>query len=393
MTSKLILDHFIELNLDIRQHKIGTFMDQKVTPDVVSGVAECIVKYLEENNEPFTINEIRFFDYSNTLVKEVFNKPDVQKAEREYDKFFSQPIKMLAYSGVLKEDSTKRPFKYFVNNKPLLEFISIRERNSLMFLQYYLNKLISDSQIKMIFDDFFITQNQAGYEKLKTKFIQFIIANTPKNDPVDISRIFTKIINPLAYGEKKCGSRKGRISNTIISLDELYYNRPNWRDINKDKALTRDEAKALFEDVVENKNFFKYQVKKAKDFVRKIHPFSEIHRFEQYPGLQAHHIFMESEFPQIADFPENIIILTPNQHFYRAHPNNKTYVVDESYQVICLISKLDSIEINIRSGKGDYSLEDFINVLNTGFETNIFNIGMDYEELKHQIMSHSIANN
>ena len=41
--------------------------------------------------------------------------------------------------------------------------------------------------------------------------------------------------------------------------------RPNWRDISKDKSLTREEAKALFEDVVENKNFFKHQVTKAKE--------------------------------------------------------------------------------------------------------------------------------
>ncbi len=305
--SKIIDDHFNGLDLDIRKKRIGTFMDQKVTPDVVSGVAECILEYLSKNEEPFTINDIRYFDYSNKLVKEVFNKPDV-------------------------------------------------------------------------------------HERLKTRFIDFIIVNTPKNDPVDISRIFTKIINPLAYKEKKFGTRRGRISQTVISLDELYYNRPNWRDINKDKSLTREEAKALFEDVVDNKNFFKYQVSKAKNFVRKLQPYSEVHRFEQYPGLQAHHIFMESEFPQIADLPENIIILTPNQHYYRAHPNNKTSVIDERYQAICLISKLDSIEINNRSGENDYSLEDFINVLNTGFETEHFNTGMDYEEVKHQIMNHVYAN-
>lgn len=101
---------------------------------------------------------------------------------------------------------------------------------------------------------------------------------------------------------------------------------------------------------------------------------------------------MESEFPQIADSPENIIVLTPNQHFYRAHPNNKTSVIDKKYQTICLISKLDSIEINNRAGQIDYSLEEFVNVLNVGFETDFFNIGMDYEEIKHQIMNHVYAN-
>lgn len=386
--SKIIDEHFNGLDLDIRKKNIGTFMDQKVTPDVVSGVAECILECLKENEEPFTINDIRYFDYSNQLVKEVFNKPDVQKAENEYDKFFSQPIKMFAYAGILEEDLTKRPYKYSVSNNAVLEFVGMRERNAVTFLQKYLDKINYDSEIKNLFDQFFIAQNRAGYERLKTGFIDFIIENTPKNDPVDISRIFSKIINPLAYKEKKFGTRRGRISQTVISLDELYYNRPNWRDINKDKSLTREEAKSLFEDVVENKNFFKYQVTKTKKFVRKLHPFSEIHRFEQYPGLQAHHIFMESEFPQIADLPENIIILTPNQHYYRAHPNNKTSVVDEKYQAICLISKLDSIEVNNRSGENDYSLEDFINVLNAGFETEHFNTGMDYEEVKHQIMNH-----
>jgi hypothetical protein len=390
--SKIIDIHFNGVDLDIRKHGLGTFMDQKVTPDVVSGVAECILEYLKTNEEPFTINDIRYHDYSNQLVKEVFNKPDVQKAENEYDKFFSQPIKMFAYAGILEEDLSKRPYKYSVSNNAVLEYVGMRERIAVTFLQKYLDKLILNSGIKNLFDEFFISQNSAGYERLKTRFIDFIIANTPKNDPVDISRIFTKIINPLAYKEKKFGTRRGRISQTVISLDELYYNRPNWRDINKDKSLTREESKALFEDVVDNKNFFKYQVSKAKNFVRKLQSYSEVHRFEQYPGLQAHHIFMESEFPQIADLPENIIILTPNQHYYRAHPNNKTSIIDESYQAICLISKLDSIEINNRSGENDYSLEDFINVLNTGFETDHFNTGMDYEEVKHQIMNHVYAN-
>ena len=272
--SKIIKDHFRGLDLDIRKKKIGTFMDQKVTPDVVSGVAECILEYLNKNAEPFTINDIRRFEYSNTLVKEVFNKPDIEKAEKEYDKFFSQPIKMLLYARILEEDSTKRPYKYKLKNKPLLEFIAIRERNAVNFLQSYLSKLISDSHIKNLFDDFFVSQNSTGYEKLKTLFIDFIIGNTPKNDSVDISRIFTKIINPLAYQKKKFGTRKGQISKTVISLDELYYNRPNWRDINKDKSLTREKAKALFEDTVDNKNHFKYQVAKAKKFVKKMHPFS-----------------------------------------------------------------------------------------------------------------------
>lgn len=98
---------------------------------------------------------------------------------------------------------------------------------------------------------------------------------------------------------------------------------------------------------------------------------------------------MQSEFPEIADCPENIICLTPNQHYFRAHPINKTSIIDENYQIICLISKLDSIEINFRDGKSDYSLADFVDVLNTGYRTDYFKPEMDFEELKHQIVDFS----
>jgi hypothetical protein len=43
---------------------------------------------------------------------------------------------------------------------------------------------------------------------------------------------------------------------------------------------------------------------------------------------------MASEFPEIADCPENIISLTPNQHFYRAHPENKTQINDKAERIM-----------------------------------------------------------
>jgi hypothetical protein len=134
-----------------------------------------------------------------------------------------------------------------------------------------------------------------------------------------------------------------------------------------------------------NFKFYKYQIDKAKRFVKSIHQYSEIHRFDAYPALQAHHIFLASQFPEIADVAENIIAITPNQHFVRAHPNNKTSVVDKSYQAICLISKLDSIEIDYRNGVGNYSKESFINVINIGLEMNL-NHTVDFEDLKHTII-------
>ena len=60
---------------------------------------------------------------------------------------------------------------------------------------------------------------------------------------------------------------------------------------------------------------------------------------ERVKATQVHHIFPQSEFPKIADYLENLIVLTPNQHFSMAHPDNKTRYIDRDFQYICLISK------------------------------------------------------
>ena len=82
-----------------------------------------------------------------------------------------------------------------------------------------------------------------------------------------------------------------------VGFDDVYGARPIKRAI-QDEVEDLISELVLNGDVVENKNFFKYQVTKAKKFVRKLQAFSEIHRFEQYPGLQAHHIFQPNHiFP------------------------------------------------------------------------------------------------
>jgi len=388
-------EHFANFDFDVRKSRDARFMDQKVTPDVMSVVAECVLEFLGDNTEKeFTKNDIWHSDYAGEIIPSTFNKPplDEPKAKKEYNKFFNQPLRALAYGKVLDFEKRGTTNYFKVQKLDILNFIASRERNAIIFLNKYLEKIILDSGLKPAFDDFFEKQNKNSLNSLRHTLHSFLINNTGINRPDEPPRIYNKIINILAFNKKVKGTIKGSISKIILPIEEIRYNRVNWRDIGKDKSITRQEFSKLLEKESDLTGFYKYSVQKAKKFVRKLHQFSEIHRFEQYPGLQAHHIFMESEFPQIADSPENIIVLTPNQHFYRAHPNNKTSVVDKKYQTICLISKLDSIEINNRAGQIDYSLEEFVNVLNVGFETDFFNIGMDYEEIKHQIMNHVYAN-
>lgn len=377
---------FAQFDFDVRKSRDARFMDQKVTPDVLCAVAECVIEFLEDDlNKEFTKNDIWHSDYAQTLITESFNKPNLKDADSEYDKFFAQPLKTLAYAKVLNETKRANTNVYTVNRFDILEYISLRERNALNFLEIYLTKVISESGLQNVFNNFFEQQNKASLETLRNTLSAFYLANTNIKKDLEPPRIYNKIINILAFKKRTKGSIRGAISEFSLPIEEIRYNRINWRDVGKDKGTTREEFKEALGDNAEIEGYYKYNVQKAKKFIRKIHPFSEIHRFDAYPGLQAHHIFMESEFPEIADYPENIICLTPNQHYYRAHPNNKTSVLDKSYQLICLTSKLDSIEINYRNGQTDYSLADFVEVLNIGFNTDNFKLEMDFEEIKHQI--------
>lgn len=382
MTNK-IKEYFEICDFDIRKTKSARFFDQKVQPDVLSAVCECIINCVE-NKSVFTVNDIRFCPYSNELVTEIFNKPEIKKAENEYDKFFAQPLKMLAYCGLLEENKKGRTNEYTIIHEEFIGYLSLRDRNAFYFLVIYLEKVLKDSDIWKYFDDFFNKQDKNSLYELRDKYVAFIIENTAINKELEPIRIFNPMLNILCFKYKKFGTKSGEV--TTINYNDLLYNRPNWRDIKKDKSLTREEFNTqFFEKEIDNDKFYKYQIEKAKKFVKMIHSYSEIHRFDAYPATQAHHIFLASQFPELADIPENIISITPNQHFYRAHPNNKTTILNNSYQAICLISKLDSIEIDYRNGIGNYSKEKFIDVLNVGLERD-FKYAIDFEELKHEII-------
>jgi hypothetical protein len=389
-----ITEYLNQFDFDVRKTKDGRFMDQKCTPDVVCAVCECVVEYTKDNpNIRFTKNDIWHSDYADNLVTESFSKPNLSEedATTEYDKFFSQPLKTLAYAKILNEEKVGTTNYYTVKNAEILQYISLRERNALFFLDCFLTKTMEDSEIIQPFNTFFQQQDRASLYTLRDRLVQLYHTNTAIRGDYEPPRIYNKIINILAFRRRVKGTVKGNVSANSLTIDEIRYNRVNWRDLNKDKAISRQAYKELFQQNI-GEGYYKYAVQKAKKFVRQLHPFSEIHRFHEYPGLQAHHIFMESEYPEIADYPENIICITPNQHYYRAHPNNRTAIIAPDYQLICLLCKLDSIEINNRAGNEDYSLSDFVNVLNVGLDTDVFSSQMDYEEIKHQIVK-NVHNN
>lgn len=391
MTELEIKDYIATLDLQVENFEDARFMDQKCIPDVVCAVSECILDYVDNgHHDSFTKNDIWHSDYSHELITTSFSKPNLSEdsAKREYDKFFGQPMRLLAYAGVLKKTVINNSNHYTIVNRELLEYISFRERNALVFLNAYLEKLVTDNGLMNYFDVFFRLQNNNSLTILRDKLNHFYWENTAVQGDLEPPRIYNKIINILAYVRQKKGTDTGRVSNGAITLSDIRYNNINWRDKKKDKSITRAEFRASASRMAEDPTtYLHYSIEKAKRFVKMVESdCSEVHRFlPKYTPTQAHHIFMASDYPELADCPENIICLTPTQHYNMAHPS-RTTVIDMDYQIVCLLCKLDSIEINYRSGKDDYSLTEFINVLNTGLGTDYFRLDMDYEEVKYGII-------
>lgn len=389
-----IKKHLRRYDLDVRETGDARFMDQKVTPDVLCIIADCVLQFINGDiSKEFTTKDIWESNYANENVKDIFNKPDVLriKAKSEYDKFFAQPLKMLAYSKVLNLEKRGNRNIFTVNNIDLLNYISIKERNALTFIVIYLEKLLKDSGIWKLFEDFFNENDKDHFNVLKKKYEKFIISNTPINGKTEIRRIFTKIINPLSYIKKLNGTKGGFFSQDIIGYDELMYNRKNWRDVSKLRSETRQEYEIRAKQIIENRKnaFVRFTTEKAKRLIRaRCQDISEVHdKLAVGQATQVHHIFPKSDYPEIESYLENLILLTATQHSTKAHPQNKTRIIDKDYQLLCLLSKSSSIKKSFEELKdGFYSKEDFVFVLNTGIKSdNMFDINKTFEEIERKI--------
>jgi len=142
---------------DIRKSNDARFMDQKCTPDVVSIIADCVMN-LRENTpaQEFTVQDIWVSQYFIKNVKAIFNKPLATDptTKSEYDKFIQQPLKMIAYAGVLDIEKRGNKNFYKIANLPVLEYISLKDRNAYVFLYKYIVKVLSDSGFIKFFEDY-----------------------------------------------------------------------------------------------------------------------------------------------------------------------------------------------------------------------------------------------
>ena len=213
------------------------------------------------------------------------------------------------------------------------------------------------------------TITKDDFDLLKGKFEIFMRGYTNINGDTEIRRIFPKVLNPYAVYNMINGTEDGHMSENRFVYSDLMYNRENFRDIGKDKALTRTEG----EEVVENKpELSAYKTQKAKNIIRRNHSSSEVYdSLATGEATQVHHIFPEHEFPEISAYIENLILLTPQQHNTKAHPSNHTQSIDRDYQKECLLSKIDSIERSLKQGKDIYSIESLTHVINIGLSLEL----------------------
>lgn len=406
MTQEQIIDFLNETNYDLRISHNARWIDQKCTPDVLWSISDFVINYVDNVNEHFSVNDIWTSDYAKLTIAETYSKPgtDTADAENEYDKVFSQPLNLLCYAGIIKDISQSSRHLYIVERRDVLEYIATNDIYSLRFLQSYIEKVLRDSNMFVWFENFFENQDKTHFNILKRNFVQFYHDFTPVKKDYEPKRIFTKVINPLAHKYNKRGAERGRISQNNIKKSDMMYNQDNFRDVyeGKPKDITRKEWLEMHPEIDVRYGYFEQMMSNAKRRLRENisayrNNISELTQFnvehnDNAPPTQIHHIFPKNEFPEIKHYLENLIALTPNQHFTFAHPNNNTQYIDIESQQILLIAKTCSIKENLTSEIEEhiYEFANLLYVLHVGWSNDdVLTIEENnYTEVIHSINYH-----
>jgi hypothetical protein len=392
----MIIDELLQANnYDIRIEKDARFMDQKCTPDVLCIIADCVINLRDNNTEKeFVVQDIWDSQYFIKNVKDIFNKPSATNptTRSEYDKFIQQPLRLLAYAGVLHVVKRGRKNYYKIKHLQSLTYISLKERNAYIFLYKYFVKVLADSGLLKYFE-LYKNKYEKGkltkydFSDLQYRFINFIKGNTAINGEVEIKRIFPKLLNIYACENNLPGSLKGRLSNNQFYYTDLMYNRTNWRDLLKDKTISRQEANNQSDEhILAGTPYNEYLVQKAMNQIKKMYTESEVKDvWANGDATQVHHIFPRNDFPQLAHYLENLIKLTATQHFSKAHPKNKTDVINKDYQLVCLLAKSDSIDKSTNRNELYYRKESFIHCINTGLNQKL-DFCLTFREIKAELV-------
>ena len=374
-----------QFDLDIRKSHDARYVDQKCTPDIVCFMADCVLNMIA-TKPVFVINDVWETQYFIQNSRVIFNKPwaNDKKAYNEYNKVLSQPLKLLAYAHILNVETVNGSLTFSVANEDLLDYISRKDRNAYNFLYCYFTKVMSDSGFMRYFEEY--ARNSAdnpvaARDEIYDRYYRLINGNTPSHSRLDIRRMFHKVFNVYAAEHHLHGS-----NGKIAYYSDLMYNKKNWRDMDKDKTVTRQEAMNP-EKIEQQEVINAYYVQKASALIRKIQTVSEVNdAWGNGEATQVHHIFPKASFPQIAHYVENLILLTATQHNTKAHPSNKTQQINKDYQLVCLLAKADTIETSLRLvGDRYYRKESFVYVINIGLSTDL-PVTLSLSDIKNRLI-------
>lgn len=389
----VINEYLKQFDLDIRKSHDARFMDQKCTPDVICFIADSVINTITDKEKNFTVNDIWESSYFIKNARAVFNKPlpTNKTACHEYDKFIQQPLRMLGYAHILDVSKIGGTNYYRIVNADILDYIARRERNAYNFLYCYFEKVMKDSNMWKYFEEYRTkcssgTITKSDFLEFKERYIRFIIGHTKVNGEVEVKRMFPKVLNIFAVENCIYGSEKGRMSKYPFTFSDLMYNRKNWRDLDKDKSITRQEALQNQDDRLQEIHN-QYYIQKAMNLLRRIQEESEVHdQWGNGIATQIHHIFPKSQYPQIAHFIENMIKLTATQHFTKAHPDNNTQIIDRNYQLTCLLAKADTVHKSLQTfGEKYYRKESFVYVINIGLGADI-STKLSFNDIKSKLI-------
>lgn len=382
-----IMQYLNQFDLDIRKSHDARFVDQKCTPDIVCFMADCVLNMIA-TKPVFVINDVWDSQYFIQNTRVIFNKPwaNSKEAYNEYNKVLSQPLKLLAYAHILNVEMVDGTLSFSVENEDILDYISRKDRNAYNFLFCYFSKVLTDSGFIKYIEEYrrnWQKNLKEARETVYSRYIRLISGNTPSHSRLDITRMFHKVFNIFAAEYNMPGS-SGKYARTY---SDLMYNRVNWRDINKDKSVTRQQAESTAQNE-KQEVINMYYVQKAIALLKKIQTGSEVHdAWSNGEATHAHHIFPKAQFPEIAHYIENLILLTATQHNTKAHPNNRTQEINRDYQLVCLLAKADTIEKSLKHvGERYYRKESFIYVINVGLSTEL-SMTLTFDGIKKELIN------
>lgn len=177
-----------------------------------------------------------------------------------------------------------------------------------------------------------------------------------------------------------------------LSEDYIYEDKIiNFKDYGANSSRTRTLVIGVRKDLKNKAELiYKKEAVRSKKFLRKFNNenrngYTEVLTGEYIgPASQIHHIFPESQFPFISHEYENLVALSPSQHYLCAHPNNNTGLIDKEYQIIILNEKNERIKENIEDNNVEtiYSFDNMVKVINEGFKTDFETLNNTYSTVK-----------